>query len=119
MERVLRLERRKLNPGEEPRRKRRKNNMQLNDESANEAVQTQDGSSSTTGVPCDEVEVGNIVACYLRKYENEEPQLGVVRSLMEKKAVVAWMAGDYDDYWAVFTGKNGKEWTEKVPYSST
>jgi len=67
-------------------------------------------------VSANELTVGDIVACYLSKYEEEEPQLGVVREVTDKKAVLAWMTGDYDDSWSIMKQKNGKEWTERVAF---
>lgn len=97
----------------EPKRKKKRQDENM----AQDTVDATEGSSAT-GVHRDEVKVGSTVACYLTKYEDEEPQLGVVRSLTDYRTMIAWMSGDYDDVWSVIKQKNGKEWTESVPYSS-
>jgi len=48
-------------------------------------------------VSADQVAVGDVVACFLSKYKEEEPQLGIVTEKTEKKVLLAWMTGDYDE----------------------
>ncbi len=58
------------------------------------------------------------VACYVPKYRDEEPQIGVIKSLMEggEKIEIEWMVGGYSECWEMCKIKKGKEY---VPWSET
>ena len=47
--------------------------------------------------------VGEFVACKLKKYEEEEPQIGQVTSLLEGgKIIIEWWVGTYSTIWVTW-----------------
>ena len=75
---------------------------------------TRTSSSSKSGP----VKLGDIVACYLTKYDDEEPQIGKVVSLKPANKVdVQWMHGSYSDPWILCRQKRGRTmepWIEEI-----
>lgn len=63
--------------------------------------------------------VGTIVACFIPRYSDEEPQLGKVISIREEENVeVEWMVGSYSEPWRIWKEKKEKEyvtWKDIVP----
>jgi len=61
---------------------------------------------------------GTIVACYLSKYEDEEPQIGKVTLTDSDEIEVEWMVGTYSEPWQIWKQKQGRSyttWKEKIP----
>lgn len=62
------------------------------------------------------------VACYLPSYEDEEPQIGSILSILGEadEVLIEWMSGTYNEAWTVCR-KRGKEcyttWKEHIPIS--
>ena len=70
-----------------------------------------------------EIKSGTIVACFLKNYEDEEPQLGCVTQFNKGDLDVEleWMVGAYSEAWSLWKKKKGKQyetWRERVPLSS-
>ena len=41
------------------------------------------------------------VACYVERYDDEEPQIGRIVALHDRSVEVEWMIAAYDDRWSV------------------
>ena len=41
------------------------------------------------------------VACYVERYDDEEPQIGRIVTLHDRSVEVEWMIAAYDDRWSV------------------
>ena len=57
------------------------------------------------------------VACYVERYDDEEPQIGTIVALHERSVEVEWMTGAYDDRWSVCkqtVGRKNVPWVEKI-----
>ena len=63
------------------------------------------------------LQVGNLVACYLEKYKDEEPQIGKILQIKTETVIVNWMSGSYSDYWYPCKVQR-QPWTEEIPTSS-
>lgn len=65
------------------------------------------------------LQVGTVVACFLDKYKDEEPQLGVITGMHDESFVeVNWMTGSYSEPWAPCKTRKGRDyvpWLEKIP----
>lgn len=63
--------------------------------------------------------VGTIVACFIPRYSDEEPQLGKVINIGDDENVeVEWMIGSYAEPWRIWKEKKGKEyvtWKDIIP----
>ena len=61
----------------------------------------------------------NIVACYLEKYQDEEPQITEILDVKLDTVKVQWMQGSYHDPWCPCkTNKKGstyEPWVEEIP----
>ena len=101
---------------QEPKQKRRKRGN--DDADLQQPAEVSEGTVSEVQqrVSPDDLTVGNVIACYLPKYEEKEPQLEIVREVTNKKVVVAWMTGDYEESWSIMKQRNGKDWTEKIAH---
>ena len=79
-----------------------------------------DNSSTIISVGEAELQPGTVVACYLSKYEDEEPQIGKI-TLTDSDSdeiEVEWMVGTYSEPWQIWKQKQGRSyttWKEKVP----
>ena len=68
--------------------------------------------------------MGTIVACFLPKYCDEEPQLGRVLKINEEEnhdLEIEWLVGSYSESWTVWKQKKGREyvnWKEVIPSHS-
>lgn len=70
----------------------------------------------TTGI----IKSGTVIACYLDKYDEEEPQLGQVTQDTECNAdmEVEWMVGTYTESWRLWKQRKGETWKERIPSNS-
>lgn len=97
-----------------PKRKRNSTSATSN------TVETRDNEGNAETLS---VKVGDIVACFLEKYTDEEPQIGEVLKVCENSDVeVNWYTGSYSDSWAPCkTRHDGSQynlWTEVIPTSA-
>ena len=67
-----------------------------------------------------EIKPGSIVACFLKTYEDEEPQLGNVTQFNNGDIDVEleWMIGEPWSLWKKKKGTQYETWRERVPLSS-
>ena len=61
---------------------------------------------------------GTIIACYLDKYHEEEPQLGQVTQDTEANSDIEVEWGAYSESWRIWKQREGETWMEKVPSAS-
>ena len=69
------------------------------------------------------IEVGMIVACYMPKYADEEPQLGKLVAVENNSnsVLIEWMTGTYSEPWIIYKYRSGgsyKTWRDTIPTSS-
>ena len=67
------------------------------------------------------IKEGNLVACYVEKYEDEEPQIAKILNVNLEDVEVQWMQGSYFDPWhpcRVKQGRSYEPWVEDIPRSS-
>ena len=73
-------------------------------------------------ISCGEpIKNGNLVACYLDKYQDEEPQIARINKVKSETVEVQWMQGSYSDTWhpcKVKKGRNYEPWLEEIPRSA-
>jgi len=87
---------------------------------------TTDNTASFSDVPAPvettlAIKSGAIIACYLQKYEQEEPQLGIVTNTPgnnSEEVEVEWMVGAYHEPWKLWKQRRGETWKERVPISA-
>lgn len=61
------------------------------------------------------------MACYVDKYEDEEPQLAKIVNVKSESIEVHWMQGSYSDPWHPCKRKMGRQyepWIEEIPRST-
>lgn len=79
---------------------------------------TDTSSTAESDIP---IKAGNIVACYLEKYQDEEPQLAKILEVNFDKVQVQWLKGSYYDPWSPCELKKGstyEPWVEQIPRTS-
>ena len=81
------------------------------------SARTEEGSAQP------QLECGQQVACFLQKYEEEEPQIGTVTAIPagRKSVEIEWMVGSYSQPWTVYKRREGGKyvaWKEMIPPSS-
>ena len=67
------------------------------------------------------IKKGNLVACYLEKYQDEEPQIAQIINVKSDSVEVHWMHGSYSEPWhpcQVKRGRTSEPWLEDIPASS-
>lgn len=67
------------------------------------------------------IKEGSLVACYIEKYQDEEPQIARIINVKQSEVEVHWMHGSYFDPWypcKVKWGHSYKPWIEQIPQSS-
>ena len=60
---------------------------------------------------------GTVIACFIKEYKDEEPQLGMVTTEGQSNSSVLeieWMSGAYTKPWKVYKEKNGQTWKETI-----
>ena len=60
-------------------------------------------------ISCGEpIKNGNLVACFVEKYQDEEPQIAQIKKVNSDTVEVQWMQGSYSDTWHPCKLKRGK-----------
>ena len=90
-----------------------------------EDVEQENIEAETTGEANNQepIKIGNLVACYVNKYSDEEPQIGKITNLLPDNITVQvnWWKGSYADTWCPCKIKKGRKyelWLEEIPISS-
>ena len=63
---------------------------------------------------------GSMVACFVRQYRDEIPQIGKLLETNENEVKLEWWIGSYTGTWRALTKRKGRStepWTETLPKS--
>lgn len=77
-------------------------------------------SATSSSVSVAAIKTGDVVACFVSEYEDEEPQIATVVSIKpNSKLDVHWMHGSYSDPWLPCKrGRTMEPWVEEIDSTS-